>query len=376
MAVENHGGGFGGEHQRAVLAGQVDAHPVEPGRRHLAGERAAPDQAVEPRRVPVEMACNRFGRAPEIRRTDRLVGLPCVARPRPETLRPEGPRPRRDAIRAEAFPDDRARLGHRRRRHRGRIGARIGDEPHGLAAQIDPLVETLGDGHGLADAEAEPAERRQLQGCGRKRRVGGPPEDVALDGDRPEPRLADAPGGIPGHRFLRNPGLADCIPVQPDERRGEGEAVRRRRFGLHGSRSAAARSPRSRPRARRPGAKPPTAPGPPNGSRAACATAPATGRSRPGSRARAAPATPGPGPCRPRGGRPAPPGPPPPSPRGTRCDGPAGCRARPARPASPAPARRSPRPPGPGRWRAPARRRPPAPGAIALSVRAARRPVS
>ena len=36
----------------------------------------------------------------------------------------------------------------------------VGDEPGGLGAEVDVLVEPLGDRHGLADPEAEPAERR------------------------------------------------------------------------------------------------------------------------------------------------------------------------------------------------------------------------
>ena len=229
MAVEDHGRAFGGKGDSTVLAGQFDPHPLDPGRGHLAGQRAAPDQAVEPRRVPVEMARDRFGSAPEARGPDRLMGLLRVARPGPE-----GPRPGRDAVRAEALRDRRARLGDGGPRHRGRIRARIGDEARGLGAELDALVEPLGDRHGLADPEAEPAERRQLQGRGREGRVGRPVQGVALDGDRPEPRLADAPGRLPRRRFPRHPGLADRGPVQTHERRGEGNAVLRRRLGLHG----------------------------------------------------------------------------------------------------------------------------------------------
>ena len=97
------------------------------------------------------------------------------------------------------------------------------------------------------------------------------------------------------------------------------------------SRIAAARRPRSRPRARRSGAAPPTAPGPPSGSPAACATAPARGRSPPGSRAPGAPARPGPGPCRSRADWRAPPGPPLRSPRERLRARPSWRRSRPVR---------------------------------------------
>ena len=94
-------------------------------------------------------------------------------------------------------------------RHRGRIGARIGDQPRGLGAEVDALVEPLGDRHGLADPEAEPAERRQLQGRGRERRVGRPVQGVPLDGDCPQRRLADTQGGLPRRRF------GSSIPASP-----------------------------------------------------------------------------------------------------------------------------------------------------------------
>ena len=88
VAVERRRRARGGEQQRAVLRGHPDPHPLDPGRRHLAGQRPAPDQAVERGRVPVETARDRFGRAPEIRRPDRFMGLLRAARPGPEPARP------------------------------------------------------------------------------------------------------------------------------------------------------------------------------------------------------------------------------------------------------------------------------------------------
>ena len=91
----------------------------------LGVQRAAPDQPVKPRRVPIEMARDRLGRACEVRGPDRLMGLLRIARPRPER-----PRPGRHAVRPEAIGDDRARLGDGRLRHRRRIGARVPTHDH------------------------------------------------------------------------------------------------------------------------------------------------------------------------------------------------------------------------------------------------------
>ena len=110
------------------------------------------------------------------------------------------------------------------------------------AARQSPSIKTstahapsIGDEpRGLADPEAEPAERRQLQGRGRKRRVGWPVQGVALDGDRPEPRLPDAPYRVVCAMFRREARLPDIGSFQPGQRRGEGTAVLRRRFRLHG----------------------------------------------------------------------------------------------------------------------------------------------
>ena len=62
---------------------------------------------------------------------------------------------RRYVIVAERPADDGAGLRHCRRRHRGGVRAHVGDEPGALVAEVDALVEALGERHGLADAEPE-----------------------------------------------------------------------------------------------------------------------------------------------------------------------------------------------------------------------------
>ena len=52
---------------------EPDPHPVDPGGRHLARQRAPPDQPVEPRRGPVEAPLDVLRRAREPGRPDRLM---------------------------------------------------------------------------------------------------------------------------------------------------------------------------------------------------------------------------------------------------------------------------------------------------------------
>ena len=121
VAVEGGGGPlrrqFDAAGVRPGRRGEPDPHPVDPGGRHLARQRAPPDQPVEPRRGPVEAPLDILRRAREPGRPDRHVrfrcragaGLPagpaagaCAASPggsRPRSVRapPPGPPPPRSS---------------------------------------------------------------------------------------------------------------------------------------------------------------------------------------------------------------------------------------------------------------------------------------
>ena len=79
MAVEGEGRARDRQHEIRLVRGHLHPYPVESGRRHLARERALADQVVELRRIPVETAPQRLRRTRELRRADRLMGLPDIA---------------------------------------------------------------------------------------------------------------------------------------------------------------------------------------------------------------------------------------------------------------------------------------------------------
>ena len=88
-----------------------------------------------------------------------------------------------------------------------RVGAHVGDEADGLAA--DSFVELLGDAHGTRGAHAEPVARRLLEGAGGERRH-GPAALLALrhrsDG---ELRALECRREAVGRGFVRD-GRAGC----------------------------------------------------------------------------------------------------------------------------------------------------------------------
>ena len=195
MAVEDLRGAGGRQDDAAVFGRDLDPHPLDPRGRHLAGERAAPDQPVERRGGAVRSPASAgagfqvFRPAREIGRANRLVRFLQVA-----PAGAEDPRLRRQPGTAERAADLRPRLRDRGRRHRRRIGAHVGDEPRRPAAELDPLVEPLRRRHRLGDGEAEPARRLLLQGRGCEGRRRRSALRVPRDLRHREPRHADAPG--------------------------------------------------------------------------------------------------------------------------------------------------------------------------------------
>ena len=112
MAVEDHLRAPGRQHDAACFRpfrGDLHPYPVEPGRRHLARQRAVPDKPVELHRRAAQTAFQLVRRAAEVGRPDRLVRLLGMALPGPERARL-----RRHAIAAVGPSDDRAGLRHRR----------------------------------------------------------------------------------------------------------------------------------------------------------------------------------------------------------------------------------------------------------------------
>ena len=69
------------------------------------------------------------------------------------------------------------------------VGAHISDEADRAVADVDALIEALGDLHGAGRREAELARGFLLQGRGRERRVGVALDRLGLDRDDLERRL-------------------------------------------------------------------------------------------------------------------------------------------------------------------------------------------
>ena len=111
---------------------------------HLAGDGALPDEIVERQLLAIERLAHRSRMARQLGRPDRLVGFLGVLGLRRVTARHRG-----QIGFAEILENGIARGGDGFARHVDAIGAHIGDEAHGLAADVDALIEALGDLHGL-----------------------------------------------------------------------------------------------------------------------------------------------------------------------------------------------------------------------------------
>ena len=130
--------------------------------------RALPDQLVELRLLGLELRVrHRFGRRLEVGRTDRLVRFLGVLRLGRVVAR----RVRQVLRRRIRLAMTLARAGDRLGRHVDAVGAHIGDQADGLAADVDALVEALRDLHGARWREAELARGLLLQRRGGEGRV-------------------------------------------------------------------------------------------------------------------------------------------------------------------------------------------------------------
>ena len=154
--------------KRHVPGGDVGGHRVVDRGQHLAREEALPDQPVERELVLGEEARQHLGLARHRARADRLVrflrallGL-VDGRRVGQVLAPQPP----------GHPL--AGLLLRLRGHAHRVGAHVGDETdRALVAELDALVELLGQHHRLLGREVELAARVLLQRGGDERRGAG-----------------------------------------------------------------------------------------------------------------------------------------------------------------------------------------------------------
>src|SRR5690606_10793682 len=134
-----------GHPERMLTAGrQVDGNGIERGGDHLAGDRALPDQLVEPARIIVQVARDLRRSAQRRSRTHRLVGLLGVLGLRLVEIRLV-----RDRTGAVITRNDVADLGQCLARQVHRVGSHVADQANGtFLAQRHALVQLLRDLHG------------------------------------------------------------------------------------------------------------------------------------------------------------------------------------------------------------------------------------
>ena len=151
-AVEFHhlAGGAQVDIAAAGLGDDIDGGALEFGGFHLAGDRAVPDQLVEPRLVAVDIFGDFRRRAAGIGRAHRFVRFLRVLR-----LVLIGARRAGHIVLAVILADHGADVGNRLRRHVDAVGAHIGDEAGGLAVDLDAFVEALCQPHGDGRRKAE-----------------------------------------------------------------------------------------------------------------------------------------------------------------------------------------------------------------------------
>ena len=203
---------------------ELDRRGLELLGRHLRGDGALPDQAVEAVLLGLERRAHGLRVPLERRRADRLVRLLGALRAGLVDPALAGP-----VALAEAVLDDALGLGHRDARDRRRVGPHVGDQADVPVRGVDALVQPLGDAHRPLGAEAELAARLLLERAGRERRRG-----VALRlalGDRLDDRLELAQrGGVPAGGLVV--GDVERLAVDPDDLGDQLAAVGRGEQGL------------------------------------------------------------------------------------------------------------------------------------------------
>ena len=184
------------QHRAAGAVGQFDGRALEPRRRHLAGQRAVEDQAVEPRMIAARgIGLAEIGRADRFMRFLRILDLGGVM------ARLVG-----DVAGVIAVGDRAAGGADRFGGHLHAVGAHVGDQP--------VLVERLGDAHRVAGREAELARRFLLQRRGGERRRRVAPERLGLDRrDGEAPGLDHRLGGV-GVALVADRQAVDLLAVE------------------------------------------------------------------------------------------------------------------------------------------------------------------
>ena len=145
-------------------AGHLDVHAVVDGVCHLAGQKAAPDQLVQPELLGGQVLLDALRGQGHVRGPDGLVGV----------LRPGLGLEVAGGIGQILLPIPRPGKGPGSRhgfvRQAQRVGTHVGDKTHGpLPGNVHAFVQLLGDGHGAAGAHVELSRCLLLQGGGDER---------------------------------------------------------------------------------------------------------------------------------------------------------------------------------------------------------------
>ena len=211
VAVEQHARAGGPEHVAAQV--EVDLGRLEHGGVHLRRHEAPPDQLVQLELLGVEVLLQVVGAPQHVGRADRLVrvlhprlafaGLVDVGRGGEVAL-------------VELARDEVPRLGHRRVRDADRVGAHVGDQPDGpLGADLDPLVQLLGQAHRDRGRIAQLFRRFLLQRAGAERRGRRAAALALLDGRDLEGQLERVRDDGLRARLILDLGLVAVELVQP-----------------------------------------------------------------------------------------------------------------------------------------------------------------
>ena len=224
-AVELHhrAGGAQIENAAADLGFDIDRGALELGGFHLACHRAQPDQLVKPRLIGIEMRFDVTRPPRDVGRTDRFVRFLGVL-----GLGLVGARRSRHIVAAVIARDDFAHRGNRLVGDLHAVGAHIGDEADGLAADIDALIEPLRHPHRMRRREAELAARFLLQRRGGEGGVGVPLHRLGFHRRDCEGRGFQILLEAFGVRAGADVEALQLLAVGADEARFEGFVARRR----------------------------------------------------------------------------------------------------------------------------------------------------
>ena len=213
----------------AALHLDVGRRLLDLGGRHLAGHGTLPDQLIQPRLVLLEVLGDVRWLARHFRGADRLVRFLGVLRLGLVFADEGGDEPLR------VFARDQPADGVDRLRHDGdAVGSHVGDEADGLAADVDALIEALGDLHRLLGREAELARGVHLQRRGGKRRVRVALDALLVDRDDAEVALLDGRLDGVGLVALLDVELLEVRAVDGVEAGGELLALAGRHDGVDG----------------------------------------------------------------------------------------------------------------------------------------------